>query len=54
MAVELGGANVVEEEERLGALHEDVVHAVVDKVFANGAMALGQAGHFELGAYAVR
>ena len=48
------GADVVEEEERLGALDEDVVDAVVDEVLADGRVLLREAGDLELRADAVR
>ena len=53
-SVELGGADVVHEEERARALHEDVVHAVVDDVLADGVVLLHHHGDLELGAHAVR
>ena len=47
------GSEVVEEEERSRALHQDVVHAVVDEVDADGVVAAGGEGHLQLGADAV-
>ena len=44
---------VVEEEERLGALHEDVVDAVVHEVGADGVVAARHERDLELGADAV-
>ena len=52
--VELGRADVVHEEQRTCALHEDVVHAVVDDVLAHGVVLLHHRGDLELGADAVR
>ena len=51
--VELAGGEVVEEEERRGALDGDVVDAVVDEVLADGVVDAELEGDFELGAYAV-
>ncbi len=47
------GREVVEEEERTCALHEDVVDAVVDQVFADGRVAVHHERHLELGPDAV-
>ena len=51
--VELAGGEVVEEEQRLGALHDDVVDAHGDEVDADGVVAAGLDGELELGADAV-
>ena len=45
--------HVVEEEQRLGAAAEGVVHAHRHQVDADGVVAAGQLGHFQLGADAV-
>jgi len=50
---ELAGGEVVEEEERRGALYGDVVDAVVDQVGANGVVNAEFEGDLELGADAV-
>ena len=47
------GRQVVEEEQRLGALHQDVVDAVVHQVDADGVVPARQEGHLQLGADAV-
>ena len=52
-AVEASGGEVVEEEERRGALHGDVVDAVVDQVGADGVVDAELEGDLELGADAV-
>ena len=44
---------IVEEEERLGALHEDVVDAVVDEVLPDGVVAIGEERDLQLRADAV-
>jgi hypothetical protein len=46
-------AKVVEEEQRLGALHQDVVHAHRHEVDADGVVAVQLEGELELGADAV-
>ena len=51
--VELAGREIVEKEQRLGALHDDVVDAHGDEVDADGRMAAGIDGDLELGADAV-
>ena len=51
--VELSARIVVEEEKRLRALHDDVVHAHRDKVLADAAQQAGFDGDLELGADAV-
>jgi len=48
--VELAHGVVVEEEQRLGALHDDVVDAHGDEVDADGAVLAGVDGDLELGA----
>ena len=48
IGIELADGKVVEEEERLGALHHNVVDAVVDQVFADGIVAAGQKCYLEL------
>ena len=50
---ELAGGEVVEEEERVSALHGDVVDAVVDEVLADGVVDAELEGDLELGADAV-
>ena len=52
-SVELAGGEVVEEEERRGALHGDVVDAVIDQVRADGVVDAEFEGDLELGADAV-
>src|SRR5262249_10952047 len=44
---------VIEEEQRLGALYEDVVHAVVHEVGADGVVAAGHERDLQLGANAI-
>ncbi len=51
--VERGGGEIVEEEKRLGALHDEVVHAHRDKVDANRRVLAAFDGDLELGADAV-
>ena len=51
--VELAGGEVVEEEQRLGALHEHVVDAHRDQVDADRVVAVELLGELELGADAV-
>src|SRR5690606_22529761 len=51
--VELGGGEVGEEEQRFGALHQDVVHAHADQVDADGVVAAELLGQLELDADAV-
>ena len=48
------GREVIEKEERLGALHEDVVDAVVDQIDADGVMARRHERDLQLGADAIR
>ena len=45
--------DVVEEEQRVGALHGDVVDAHRHEVDADGVEAAGRLGHLQLGAHAV-
>ena len=52
-ASRLAGGEVIEEEERRGALHGDVVDAVVDEVGADGVVDAEFEGDLELGADAV-
>ena len=47
------GSKVVEKEQRLGALHEDVVDAVIHQVGTDGVVPAGHECNFELGADAV-
>ena len=47
------GRQVIEEEERLGALHEDVVDAVVDQVRSDGVVPVRHERDLELGAHAI-
>ena len=47
------GREVVEEEQRLGALHQDVVDAVVDEIDADRVVPVGQERDLQLGADAV-
>ena len=51
--VELAGGEVVEEEQRLGALHDDVVDAHGDEVDADRVVDAGLDGDLDLGADAV-
>jgi len=51
--IEFAGGEVVEEEERAGALNGDVVDAVVDEVLADGVVDVELEGDFEFGADAV-
>ena len=51
--VQARGREVVEEEQRLGALHEDVVDAMVDEILAHGVVAAALGGHRDLGPDAV-
>ena len=48
--LEHAGRQVVQEEERLGALHQDVVDAVVDQVAADRGVVAGHLRHHQLGA----
>ena len=50
---EFAGGEIVEEEERCGALHGDVVDAMIDQIRANCVMDTELEGYFELGADAV-
>ena len=51
--VELAGREVVEKEDRFGALYGDVVDAVVDQALADRVMHVHREGDVELGAHAV-
>ena len=51
--LDVADRNVVEEEERLGAGREDVVHAHCDEVLAHRLMPVEQLGEHELGPHAV-
>ena len=51
--VELAAGEVVEEEQRLGALHQDVVHTHRHQILANGVMLVQLEGKLELGADAI-
>ena len=53
VGIEAPGREVVEEEERLRALHEDVVDAVIDEVDADGAVDAAHERDAQLGADAV-
>ena len=53
MRVELAGRRIVEEEQRLGALHDDVVDAHGDKVDPDGVEDARLDGDAQLGADAV-
>ena len=53
LAAQLADRDVVQEEQRLGAAGEDVVHAHGDKVDAHRAMLADKLGHLELGAHAI-
>ena len=51
--IELAGREIVEEEQRLGALHDDVVDAHGDEIDADRVVLAGIDGDLELGADAV-
>ena len=51
--VELAGGEIVQEEQRLGALHQQVVDAHGDEIDADGVVPAGLDGDLELGADAV-
>ncbi len=51
--VELAGGEVVEEEQRLGTLHHEIVDAHGDEVDADGVVAVGVDGDLQLGANTV-
>jgi hypothetical protein len=51
--IQLAAGKVIEEEQRLGALHQDIVDAHRDQVDADGVMPLQVEGELELGADAV-
>ena len=51
--INLGGANVVHEKERLRALNENIVYAVVDDILTDGVVLVHHRGDLKLGADAV-
>ncbi|KAG0917388.1 hypothetical protein G6F32_016459 [Rhizopus arrhizus] len=51
--VQLAGGEIVQEEQRLGALHQHVVHAHGDQVDADRIVAVQLVGQHQLGAHAV-
>ena len=51
--IELAGGEIVEEEQRLGALHDEVVDAHGDEIDADRVVDAGLDGDLELGADAV-
>ena len=53
LGIELAAGKVVEEKERSGALHGDVVDTVVDQIAANAGVEAHFESDFELGADAV-
>ena len=53
LLAQLADGDVVQEEQRLGAAGQDVVHAHGDQVDADRAVLAGELGHLELGAHAV-
>ena len=53
MRVELAGREIVEEEERLGALHDEIVDAHRDEIDADRVVMAGLDGDAQLGADAV-
>ena len=53
VGIEPASGEIVEEEQRDGALDENVVDAVVDQVPAHGVVDAGHEGHSQLGADAV-
>ena len=53
LRLELAHREIVEEKQRLGALHEDVVDAVIDEVAADGGVHAHGHGHFEFRAHAI-
>ena len=53
VGIELAGGEIVEEEQRLGALHDDVVDAHGDEVDADRVVLAGIDGDLQLGADAV-
>ena len=53
VGVELAGGEIVEEEQRLGALHDEVVDAHGDEVDADRVVLAGLDGDLQLGADAV-
>ncbi len=53
LGIELADGQVVHEEQRRGALHHDVVDAVVHQVAADGVVQVHLEGELQLGAHAV-
>src|SRR5947208_971498 len=53
LRLKLAHREIVEEKQRLGALHEDVVDAVIDEVAADGGVHAHGHGHFEFRAHAI-
>ena len=53
VGIELAGGEIVEEEQRLGALHDEVVDAHGDEVDADRVVVAGLDGDLQLGADAV-
>ena len=51
--LQLAGAEVIQEEERLRPQHRDVVDAMIDQVLADGVVAVQREGQLELGADAI-
>ena len=51
--LQLSGREVVQEEERHGALHRDIVDAVIHQILAHRVVTAGQEGDFDLGAHAI-
>ncbi len=51
--IDLGGADVIHEKERLRALNENIVYAVVDDVLTDGVVLVHHRGDLKLGADAV-
>jgi hypothetical protein len=51
--LQFAGAEVIEEEQRLGAQHGDVIDAMVHEVGADGVVPVHREGDFELGAHAI-
>ncbi len=47
------GGEIVEKEQRLGALHEDVVDAVIDEIDTDRVVLVGEEGDLQLGANAI-
>src|SRR5438105_1555794 len=53
IGIQLAGRQIIHEEQRRGALHGDIVDAMIDQVGADGVVDLHLEGHLELGAHAV-